>query len=84
MVRWFLDADDDPDSHQNLLLLFGPFTIFLEICMQIHSVVKFACKFIPEYLRFDFVKVLGSTLTSATFVSEVVLARFNSWDHFFP
>jgi len=52
--------------------------------MQIHSVVKFACKFIPEYLRFDFVKVLGSTLTSATFVSEVVLARFNSWDHFFP
>jgi len=32
---------------------------------------------------FDFVKVFGSTLTFATFVLEVVVARFNSWDHFF-
>jgi len=38
MGRWFLDADDDPDYHKNLLLL-GPFTIFLEICMQIYSVL---------------------------------------------
>jgi len=39
-VKWFLDANDNPDSHQNLItLLFGPFTMFLEICMLIHSVV---------------------------------------------
>jgi len=37
---WFLDADHKPDSHQNIkLLLSGPFTMFLKICMQIHSVV---------------------------------------------
>jgi len=33
VVRSFLDADDNPDPHQN------PFTMFLEICMQIYSVV---------------------------------------------
>jgi len=40
VVTWFLDADNNPDSHQNLVtvLLFGPFTMFLEICLQIHSV----------------------------------------------
>jgi len=37
-MRWFLDADDNPDSHQNLIT-FGPFTMFLEISMQIHYVV---------------------------------------------
>jgi len=36
-VRWFLDADDNIDSDQNLkLLFFGPFTMFLEHCLQIH------------------------------------------------
>jgi len=42
VVRWFLDADDKPDSHQSLisLLRFGQFAMFLEICMQIHSVVQ--------------------------------------------
>jgi len=39
VVRWFLDADDNPDSHQNLIINFGPFTMFLAICMQIYSVV---------------------------------------------
>jgi len=39
VVRWFLDADDNPDSHQNLIISFGPFTVFLEIYMQIYSVV---------------------------------------------
>jgi len=29
VVRWFLDADDNP----------GSFTMFLEICMQIYSVI---------------------------------------------
>jgi len=24
VVIWFLDADDDPDSHQNLLITFWP------------------------------------------------------------
>jgi len=38
-VRWFLDAEDDPDSHQNLIITFGPFTMLVEIRMQIHSVV---------------------------------------------
>jgi len=23
-VRWFLDADDNPDSHQNLIVIFWP------------------------------------------------------------
>jgi len=23
-VRWFLDADDNPDSHQNLIITFWP------------------------------------------------------------
>ena len=39
VVRWFLDADDSPNSHQYLILLFGLFTMFLEICMQIYSMV---------------------------------------------
>jgi len=37
-VRWFLDADDIQHSHQSLIITFGPFTIFVEFCMQIHSV----------------------------------------------
>ena len=37
VVRCFLGASDNADSHQNLII-FGPFTMFLEICMQIHSV----------------------------------------------
>jgi len=24
VVRWFLDADDDPDSNQNLIIAFWP------------------------------------------------------------
>jgi len=24
VVRWFLDADDNPDSHQNLIIAFWP------------------------------------------------------------
>jgi len=39
VVRWFLDPDDSPNSHQYLILLFGLFTMFLEICMQIYSMV---------------------------------------------
>ena len=39
MMRWFLDADDNPDSHQNLIITFDPFTMILEICMQIYSVI---------------------------------------------
>jgi len=38
-MRWFLDADHNPDAHQNLIIIFDPFTMFLEICMQIYSVV---------------------------------------------
>jgi len=42
--RWFLDADDNVDSHRNLIItFFSPYTVFLAICMQIHSVV-FALK----------------------------------------
>jgi len=36
VVRLFPNADDNPDSHQNLIT-FWPITMFLEICMQIHS-----------------------------------------------
>jgi len=40
VVRWFLDADDKPDFHQNLINSFWP----------IYNVsLKFACKFIPWY-----------------------------------
>jgi len=40
-VRWFLDADDNPDSHEILIISFWP----------IYNVsLKFACKFIPWYL----------------------------------
>jgi len=39
VVRWFLDTDNDPDSRQNLIITFSPFTILLEICMHIHSLV---------------------------------------------
>jgi len=39
VVRWFLDANDNPNSHQNIIITFGPFTTFFEICMQIYSVV---------------------------------------------
>jgi len=39
---------------------------------------------LAKCLRFDFAKVFDSTLTFAIFVLEVVVARFNSWDHFFP
>jgi len=39
VVRGFLDADDNGDSLRNLIirLLFGPFAMFLENCMQINS-----------------------------------------------
>jgi len=39
LVRWFLDTDDSPNSHQCIIIIFGPFTMFLEICMQIYSMV---------------------------------------------
>jgi len=40
VMRWFLDADNNPEiPTKSQLLLFGPFTMFLEICMQINSVV---------------------------------------------
>jgi len=39
MVRWFLDANDSQNSDQNIIITFGPFTMFLEICMQVYSVV---------------------------------------------
>jgi len=39
VVRWFLDADDNPDSHQNLIITFWPIYKLLEICIKIHSVV---------------------------------------------
>ena len=39
VVNWFLDANDNPNSHQNIIITFGPFTMFFEICMQIYSVV---------------------------------------------
>jgi len=39
-----MDADDNPDSHRNQLLIFDPFTMFLEICMQIHSMVFALCR----------------------------------------
>jgi len=37
VVRWFLDADDSPNSHQNVIITI--WLIFLEICMQITSLV---------------------------------------------
>jgi len=39
LVRWFLDADDDPNSHQNLIIMIWPIYSVLEICIQIYSVV---------------------------------------------
>jgi len=39
VLRWFLYTDDSPNSNQNIILLFGPFTMFLEICIQIYSMV---------------------------------------------
>jgi len=40
VARWFLDAGDNSDLHKNRkVLLNDPFTLFLEYCMQIHSVV---------------------------------------------
>jgi len=42
VVRWFLDADDNPDSHEILIISFWP----------IYNVsLKFVCKFIPWYLH---------------------------------
>jgi len=43
MVRWFLDADDDPDSNQKLIITFWPIyhvpcylhaSLFRGICIQ--------------------------------------------------
>jgi len=43
VVRWFLDADDSPDSHQNLIITFWPIcnvpwnlhaTSFRSICIK--------------------------------------------------
>jgi len=42
VVRWFLDADDNPDSHQNLIITF---------LAHLECSLKFACKFIPWYLH---------------------------------
>ena len=39
MVRWFLNADDNLDSHQNLIITFWPNALLLQICMEIHSVI---------------------------------------------
>jgi len=40
VVRWFLDADGNPDSHENLINSFlAHLQGVLEICMQIHSVL---------------------------------------------
>jgi len=39
VVRWFLYPDDNPDSYRNLILLFGPLKMFLEICMQTHTLL---------------------------------------------
>jgi len=39
VLKWFLDGDHNPDSHQNRINFFGLFTLFLETCLQIHSVV---------------------------------------------
>jgi len=36
---WFLHADDNPDSYRNLIITFGSFAMFLQIFMQIHSMV---------------------------------------------
>jgi len=38
VVRWFLDADDNPDSHQKLIITF---------LAHLQCSLKFACKFIP-------------------------------------
>ena len=42
VVRWFLDADDNPDSHENLIISF---------LAHLQCSLKFACKFIPWYLH---------------------------------
>jgi len=39
VVRWFLNADDNLDSHQNLIITFWPNALLLQICMEIHSVI---------------------------------------------
>jgi len=39
VVRWSLDADNNPVPTNTKLILFGPFTMFLEFCMQFHCVV---------------------------------------------
>jgi len=40
VVRCFPDADNSPNSHQNITtLLFGPCTMFLEMCMLIYFVI---------------------------------------------
>jgi len=38
-VRWFLYLDDNPDSYRNLIITFWPIKMFLEICMQIHTLL---------------------------------------------
>jgi len=37
-MTWFLDVDDNADSHRNLIITFWPIYNVLEICMQTHSV----------------------------------------------
>jgi len=39
VVRLFLDADDSPISHQNIIITFWPIYDVLEICMQVYSMV---------------------------------------------
>jgi len=41
IVRWFLDADDNPDSHQK------PNYYFLA---HLQCSLKFACKFLDEFV----------------------------------
>jgi len=42
VVGWFLDGDDNPDFHQNLIITF---------LAHLQCSLKFACKFIPWYLH---------------------------------
>jgi len=30
VVRWFLDANDNPNSHQNIIITFSPYRIFFQ------------------------------------------------------
>jgi len=71
VVRWFLDTDDSPISHQNIIITFWPmaFTMFLETCMQVYSRVVVG-NWGLRFTALFFVCLLYSPLKNAHFISQ--------------